>query len=91
MTRKTKIGYVLSVSTSGAVLGFIYAKHLVALAIAEMVAKSGWACGTGLSITYYFWTIVGAFIGGNLGFFTWPLFARMLNLPIVLQQTDARL
>lgn len=59
---------VLAISALvGAVAGSLYAQHSIALAIARMKARYGWACGVGLDFPLYFWPVVGALLGLVVG------------------------
>ena len=67
----------------GAIAGYFYARHVIALNIAYMREHWGWVCGTGLYNGLYFWPPVGAATGFFLGKFCRFLLARLLAARIV--------
>ena len=69
-TRPARTLYAFVLTVIGAISGYLYARHSIALAVAHMRTTWGWVCGTGLEIPLYFWTPVGAFAGIMLGIFT---------------------
>ena len=79
--RITRALYVFLFTVAGAALGFLYAKHRIALSIAYMRTEWGWVCGTGLEFPLYFFTPVGGFAGVIMGIFTWRFASRYLSRP----------
>ena len=73
----TRTTYIFTLALLGAVLGFLYAKHRIALTIGYMRAHWGWVCGTGLDVPLYLWTAVGAIAGSALAIASWRLFFRL--------------
>lgn len=73
----TRTTYTSALVTLGAVFGFLYAKHRIALTVAYMRAHWGWVCGTGLEAQLYFWTAVGAIFSAALAIDSWHVFSRL--------------
>lgn len=80
--------YVSAVTVLGAVAGFLYAKHRIALTITYMRAHWGWACATGLEAPLYFWTPAGAIVGVALAIGSWRLFFRLTQRGIDTQSSN---
>jgi hypothetical protein len=76
--RLVRVLYTTALSGAGLLLGFVYAKHQIALSVAYMRAHWGWVCGTGLEVPLYFFPPVGALVGLAIGTFTWRLAFRVL-------------
>ena len=73
----TRTTYVSAVTVLGAVAGFLYAKHRIALTVTYMRAHWGWVCGTGLEAQLYLWSAVGAIAGAALAIYSWRLFFKL--------------
>jgi len=78
-SRLARALYTATLSSTGLLLGFIYAKYQIAFSVAYMRAHWGWVCGTGLEVPLYFFPPIGALAGLAIGTFTWRLASRVLT------------
>lgn len=73
--RSVRVLYTVAFAAAGAVAGYLYAKHRIALTIAAMKAHWGWVCDYGLYVPLYIFPLIGALVGIGVGVCTWPFFA----------------
>jgi hypothetical protein len=63
--------YFIAFTALGALAGYLYAQHSIAMSVAYMRSHWGWVCGTGLHEPLYIWTALGALVGWIVGGLLW--------------------